>query len=81
VGPGKYTFQFEAKTADGKFVVPHTLTVNVQERTASAETLQVTAAYPVLRGQTDSKFEFSLDVLNKGDVERTFNRNTSPASG
>ncbi|MDA8125779.1 MAG: NEW3 domain-containing protein [Deltaproteobacteria bacterium] len=73
VGPGKYQFQFEGKTADGKFTVNHALTVNVQERTAGADNIQVTAAYPVLRGQTDSKFEFSLDVLNKGDVERTFN--------
>jgi uncharacterized membrane protein len=74
VGAGKYTFQFEAKTADGKLTASHTLTVNVQERTAGgADTIQVTAAYPVLRGQTDSKFEYSLEVMNKGDVERTFN--------
>ncbi|MHB9096447.1 MAG: COG1470 family protein [Syntrophales bacterium] len=73
VGPGKYTFQFEAKTADGKLTSSHTLTVNVQERTVGADNIQITAAYPVLRGQTDSKFEFSLEVMNKGDLERTFN--------
>lgn len=73
VGPGKYTFQFEAKTADGKLNSSHTLTVNVQERTVGADNIQITAAYPVLRGQTDSKFEFSLEVMNKGDLERTFN--------
>src|SRR5574340_1223076 len=33
IGPGKYTFQFEAKTADGKFTSNHTLSVEVQERT------------------------------------------------
>ena len=71
--PGKYTFQFEAKTADGKLTSSHTLTVNVQERTVGADNIQITAAYPVLRGQTDSKFEFSLEVMNKGDLERTFN--------
>jgi uncharacterized membrane protein len=71
--PGKYLFQFEAKTADGKLTSNHTLTVNVQERTVGADNIQITAAYPVLRGQTDSKFEFSLEVMNKGDLERTFN--------
>ena len=74
IGAGKYQFQFEAKTADGKLTASHTLTVNVQERTAGgADTIQVNSAYPVLRGQTDSKFEFSLEVMNKGDIERTFN--------
>ena len=73
LGPGKYLFQFEAKTADGKLTSNHTLTVNVQERTVGADNIQITAAYPVLRGQTDSKFEFSLEVMNKGDLERTFN--------
>ena len=73
IGPGKYPFQFEAKTADGKFTSTHTLTVNVQERKVGADNIQITAAYPVLRGQTDAKFEFSLEVTNKGEIERTFN--------
>jgi len=73
IGPGKYTFQFEAKTADGKFTSNHTLSVEVQERTVGADNIQLTAAYPVLRGQTDSKFEFSIEVMNKGEMERTFN--------
>ena len=73
IGPGKYPFQFEAKTADGKFTSTHTLTVNVQERKVGADNIQINAAYPVLRGQTDAKFEFSLEVTNKGDIERTFN--------
>ncbi len=66
IGPGKYAFQFEAKTADGQLTSSHTLTVNVQERTLGADNIQIIAAYPVLRGQTDSRFEFSLDVTNKG---------------
>jgi uncharacterized membrane protein len=70
---GKYAFQFEAKTADGKFVSNHTLTVTVEERKAGADNIQITAAYPVLRGQNDAKFEFSLEVQNKGETERTFN--------
>jgi uncharacterized membrane protein len=73
LGPGKYAFQFEAKTADGKFTSSHTLNVEVQERVVGADNIQINAAYPVLRGQTDSKFEFSLEVMNKSDMERTFN--------
>jgi uncharacterized membrane protein len=73
IGPGKYAFQFEAKTADGAFTSGHTLTVNVEERKVGADNIQITAAYPVLRGQTDAKFEFSLEVQNKGETERTFN--------
>lgn len=73
IGPGKYAFQFEAKTADGKLTSSHTLSVDVQERTVGADNIQINAAYPVLRGQTDSKFEFSLEVMNKSEMERTFN--------
>ena len=73
IGPGKYDFQFEAKTADGQLTSSHTLTVNVQERTLGADNIQVIVSYPVLRGQTDSRFEFSLDVTNKGESDRTFN--------
>ena len=73
IGPGKYAFQFEAQTADGLLTASHTLTVNVQERTLGADNIQIIAAYPVLRGQTDSRFEFSLDVTNKSESDRTFN--------
>ncbi len=73
IGPGAYLFQFDAKTEDGKFAATHKLTVNVQERTAGAEDIQITTSYPVLRGQTDATFEFSIDVLNKSDLDRTFN--------
>ncbi len=47
--------------------------IDAQERKAGADNIQINAAYPVLRGQTDAKFEFSLEVTNKGDMERTFN--------
>ena len=38
-----------------------------------ADDIQITTSYPVLRGQTEAKFEFSLDVNNKIEVDRTFN--------
>jgi len=73
IGPGAYLFQFDAKTEDGKFTATHKLTVNVQERIPGADDIQITTSYPVLRGQTDATFEFSIDVLNKSDLDRTFN--------
>jgi uncharacterized membrane protein len=73
VGLGTYTFQFDAQTADGKFTASNKLNVTVQERTAGLEDIQITTSYPVLRGQTDAKFEFSLDIMNKSETDRTFN--------
>jgi uncharacterized membrane protein len=73
VGPGTYDFQFDAQTADGKFTSTHKLTVSVQERTAGADDIQITTSYPVLRGQTDAKFEFSIEVMNKSESDRTLN--------
>ena len=73
LGVGTYDFQFDAQTADGKFTSTHKMVVTVQERAAMADDIQITTSYPVLRGQTDAKFEFSLDVNNKVEVDRTFN--------
>ncbi len=73
VGPGTYAFQIDGKTSDGKFTSSHQLTVTVLEKTFGAEDIQITTSYPVLRGQTDAKFEFSLDVLNKSESDRNFN--------
>jgi uncharacterized membrane protein len=73
VGTGTYVFQFDAQTLDGKFTSSQKLTVEVQERSAGADDIQITTSYPVLRGQTDAKFEFSLEVMNKSEADRTFN--------
>ena len=73
VAPGTYGFQFDAQTLDGKFTSSQKLTVEVQERVAGADDIQITTSYPVLRGQTDAKFEFSLEIMNKSDSDRTFN--------
>jgi uncharacterized membrane protein len=72
-GTGNYEFQFDAKADDGKFTSSHKLVVTVQERTVGADDIQLTTSYPVLRGQTDARFEFSIEVLNKSEVDRTFN--------
>ncbi len=73
VRPGTYTFQFDAQTMDGKLTSTSRLNVTVQERSASLDDIQINTSYPVLRGQTDATFEFSLDIMNKSEADRTFN--------
>jgi len=71
--PGSYLFQVDAQTKDGKFTSSQKIDVTVREKTAFAEDITVTTSYPVLRGQTDSRFEFSLEINNKGETDRTIN--------
>jgi len=75
VGPGKYDFEVEAKTRDGKFkeVRQVTVTVKKKEEEKKSEDLELTTSYPVLTGPTDAKFEFSLEVQNKTDKDSIFN--------
>ncbi len=74
VGPGTYTFEIQGITADEKLTATHTISVTTRERSRlGTEDIQVTTSYPVLRGQTDATFEFSLDVANKSENDRTFN--------
>jgi uncharacterized membrane protein len=74
VGPGTYTFGIEGVAADGKLMASQTVTVTARERSRmGTQDIQITTSYPVLKGQTDSTFEFSLDVANKSENDRTFN--------
>lgn len=74
VGPGTYQFGIEGVTADTKLTANYAIAVTARERSRlGAEDIQITTSYPVLRGQTDATFEFSLDVNNKMDADRTFN--------
>ncbi len=72
--PGSYTFQIDGATADHALAVTQTVVVTTEPRkTVAGGALQVSTSYPVLRGPTDSSFEFSLDVNNKSDVDRVVN--------
>ncbi len=70
---GSYVFQIDAVTADGALKDTQQITVTTRERGGGAGDLQITTSYPVLRGQSDARFEFSLDVNNKADKDRTVN--------
>jgi len=73
-GPDTYAFEIEGITADGKLKATHAIAVTTRERSRlGAEDIQITTSYPVLRGQTDARFEFSLEVNNKSDNDRLFN--------
>ena len=71
--PGTYQFKIEAQTQDGKFASSQTITANVRERSSVADDITITTSYPVLQGQTDARFEFSLEVNNKAESDRNFN--------
>ena len=73
VKPGNYQFQVDAQTEDGKFTSVQKINVTVREKTAAAEDFTVTTSYPVLQGQTDASFEFSLEVNNKSEADKNFN--------
>jgi uncharacterized membrane protein len=71
--PGTQTFVVEGVTADGALRSRQTITVTTKKRPAGSDDLAVTTAYPMLRGPSDATFEFSLDVENKSDADRTVN--------
>jgi uncharacterized membrane protein len=74
LSPATYEFGIEGVTADGKLKANYIIGVTSRERSRlGGDDIQITTSYPVLRGQTDATFEFSLDVNNKTDADRTFN--------
>ncbi len=75
VGPGEYVFTVEAKTPDGQLTSTSQVTVTVteKEKETKAKGLNLVTSYPVLRGPTDGKFEFSVEVDNKTEKEAVYN--------
>nr|MBC8247671.1 hypothetical protein [Deltaproteobacteria bacterium] len=74
-GPGKYRFRIEAKTTDRRFEMAQDILVEVTgEAKGSKEKrgIGITTSYPVIRGPSDAKFEFSLEVDSKLDKDGVF---------
>jgi len=71
--PGTYTFKVSARSTDGILTASPTLSVTLIEKEKEKGEIELTTSYPVLRGPSDAKFEFSLDVKNKIDKEALFN--------
>ena len=71
--PGTYTFKVSAQSSDGILTASPTLSVTLTEKEKEKGEIELTTSYPFLRGPSDAKFEFSLDVKNKIDKEALFN--------
>jgi len=72
VKPGVYHFQIDAATEDGKFTYTQKVAVTVREKAPLSEEIVVTTSYPILRGDSDAKFEFTLDVTNKTETDKQY---------
>ena len=75
IAPGNYTFLINARTEDGalKSSSKVVITVKKKEKEKKTKGIDITTSYPVLRGPTDAKFEFSIEVANKLDKDTLFN--------
>lgn len=71
---GTYTFELEGRTADGVLTAAQTIVLTTEaRRDPEREELKISTSYPVLRGPTDSSFEFSLEVSNTSAEDRVVN--------
>jgi uncharacterized membrane protein len=80
VGPGTYQFGLAAWTPDGALRSEKLITVKVRakEEEKGSQDILISTSYPVLRGTSDAKFEFSVDVENKTDKDVTINLSAKP---
>jgi uncharacterized membrane protein len=70
---GEFRFVVEAQTADGALSETSSVTVKVEPGKKTDEEIELTTSYPVLRGPSDGRFEFSLDVNNDSEEDALFN--------
>ncbi|MCP4668757.1 MAG: hypothetical protein GY849_20650, partial [Deltaproteobacteria bacterium] len=75
VAPGKYTFGVSARTQDRRLRSKGQVVLIVKEKKKEKKAggVHIITSYPVLKGPTDAKFEFSLEVENKLDKDAIFN--------
>ena len=73
--PGNYSFDIQGQTADRKLTSTSRVVIKVQEKKEEKrpEGVNIITSYPVLTGPTDAKFEFSVEVENKSDMDGIFN--------
>ncbi len=70
---GVYRFVVKARAADGALKQTTGLTVTVKAKKKADKEITLSTSYPVLRGPTDAKFEFSLDINNDADEDKLMN--------
>ena len=73
--PGTYTFDILAQTQDRQLASSSQVVVELTEKkeVKKIRGVNIITSYPVLRGPTGAKFEFSLEVENKLDKDSIFN--------
>ena len=71
--PGTHRFAVNARTADGVLSQSSSVTVTVREKVRGKERVTLETSYPELRGPSDDKFVFSLEVRNDTDQDAVFN--------
>jgi uncharacterized membrane protein len=75
VKPGVYNFTVKARTRDKVFQMARAIMVRVKEKVEGKQEsrgVKLTTSYPVLRGPSDAKFEFSLEVDSKLTEDAVF---------
>ena len=72
---GEYRIGIKAQTDDGALSSSGQILISLQKKETEKKVggVNIITSYPVLRGPTDGKFEFSLEVENKLDKDSIFN--------
>ena len=70
---GEYKFTVKASTPDGALSQTSSVTVVVADKEKASQGMKINTSYPFLKGPSDSKFEFSLDINNDSDEDALFN--------
>ncbi|MDZ7700340.1 MAG: NEW3 domain-containing protein [Deltaproteobacteria bacterium] len=75
VPPGTYPVDIRAHTRDNQAISTSRVMVTVREKVVEKklEGVSIITSYPVLKGPTDGKFEFSLEIENESDQDSVFN--------
>ena len=78
---GEYIFKVKAESLDGAVSETAECRVTVRSRLNSAAPLAVTTSHPHVRGPSDNRFSFSLDVKNQGGDDSLVGLSASSPSG
>jgi len=84
---GEYSFEVKASTADGKLTTTAAAKITVAEKKKKGageeekKPVRITTSYPVLRGASDSEFEFSIDIHNETEKDGMFSLRAEKPKG
>ncbi len=74
IAPGDYVFRIGARSEDRhfKFIRQIKVKVTADKKSQGSKGIVLTTSYPVLRGPSDAKFEFSIEVESQLDDDAIF---------